>query len=115
MYPIVTNAERLPIPAYCAVNIPHQGPVFTAGRMQGLPGSDPGDAIPGVPVPTLQLNGKSINVEAPPDTALLRVLRASRMSRTKFGCGISLCGACIVHINVHDFRIPRINDVPQSR
>jgi len=33
-YPIVKNAGRLPVPAYCAVNIPRQRPVFTAGRMQ---------------------------------------------------------------------------------
>jgi isoquinoline 1-oxidoreductase alpha subunit len=49
---------------------------------------------------TLQLNGKSVNVEAAPDTPLLWVLRDHLgMTGTKFGCGISLCGACTVHID----------------
>jgi isoquinoline 1-oxidoreductase alpha subunit len=49
---------------------------------------------------TLQLNGKSVNVEASPDTPLLWVLRDHLgMTGTKFGCGISLCGACTVHLD----------------
>jgi hypothetical protein len=63
-------------------------------------------------VPRLQLNGKSIKVEAPPDMPLLRELRASRMSGTRFGGRIALCSACTAHINLHDFRIPRISDLP---
>jgi isoquinoline 1-oxidoreductase alpha subunit len=51
-------------------------------------------------MPTLQLNGKSVNVEASPDTPLLWVLRDHLgMTGTKFGCGVSLCGACTVHID----------------
>jgi isoquinoline 1-oxidoreductase alpha subunit len=49
---------------------------------------------------TLQLNGKSVEVEASPDTPLLWVLRDHLgMTGTKFGCGVSLCGACTVHID----------------
>jgi len=49
---------------------------------------------------TLQLNGTSVNVEASPDTPLLWILRDHLgMTGTKFGCGISLCGACTVHID----------------
>jgi isoquinoline 1-oxidoreductase alpha subunit len=49
---------------------------------------------------TLQLNGKSVNVEASPDTPLLWVLRDHLgLTGTKFGCGVSLCGACTVHID----------------
>jgi isoquinoline 1-oxidoreductase alpha subunit len=49
---------------------------------------------------TLQLNGKTINVEAPADTPLLWVLRDHLgMTGTKFGCGVSLCGACTVHLD----------------
>jgi isoquinoline 1-oxidoreductase alpha subunit len=52
------------------------------------------------PMTTLQLNGKSIEVDAPPDTPLLWVLRDHLgMTGTKFGCGMALCGACTVHID----------------
>ncbi|MFL6655756.1 MAG: (2Fe-2S)-binding protein [Sulfurifustis sp.] len=46
------------------------------------------------------LNGKPVNVNVPPDTPLLWVLRDTlNMTGTKFGCGIAQCGACTVHIN----------------
>lgn len=46
------------------------------------------------------LNGKSIQVDASPDTPLLWVLRDElKMTGTKFGCGIAQCGACTVHFN----------------
>jgi isoquinoline 1-oxidoreductase alpha subunit len=49
---------------------------------------------------TVQLNGKSINVEASPDTPLLWVLRDHLgLTGTKFGCGAALCGACTVHMD----------------
>ncbi|MDB5909169.1 MAG: isoquinoline 1-oxidoreductase [Massilia sp.] len=49
---------------------------------------------------TLHLNGKSTNVDAVPDTPLLWVLRDHLgMTGTKFGCGVSLCGACTVHMD----------------
>ena len=48
----------------------------------------------------LRINGKDVNVDAAPDTPLLWVLRDSlAMTGTKFGCGISQCGACTVHID----------------
>jgi isoquinoline 1-oxidoreductase alpha subunit len=51
-------------------------------------------------MPTLELNGKSVNVEASPDTPLLWVLRDHLgMTGTKFGCGVALCGACTVHLD----------------
>lgn len=51
-------------------------------------------------MPTLQLNGNSVDVEASPDTPLLWVLRDHLgMTGTKFGCGIALCGACTVHLD----------------
>jgi isoquinoline 1-oxidoreductase alpha subunit len=51
-------------------------------------------------MPTLQLNGKSVNVEASPDTPLLWVLRDHLgLTGTKFGCGAALCGACTVHMD----------------
>jgi len=51
-------------------------------------------------MPALLLNGKSVNVDAAPDTPLLWVLRDHlKMTGTKFGCGAALCGACTVHID----------------
>jgi isoquinoline 1-oxidoreductase alpha subunit len=49
---------------------------------------------------TLLLNGKTVSVDAAPDTPLLWVLRDHlKLTGTKFGCGASLCGACTVHVN----------------
>jgi aerobic-type carbon monoxide dehydrogenase small subunit (CoxS/CutS family) len=49
---------------------------------------------------TFTLNGKPQSVEVSPDMPLLWVLRDTlNMTGTKFGCGMSLCGACTVHVN----------------
>jgi len=49
---------------------------------------------------SLVINGKTVKVDAAPDTPLLWVLRDSlRMTGTKFGCGIAQCGACTVHLD----------------
>ena len=49
---------------------------------------------------TLTINGKSHDVDVPPDMPLLWVLRdVLGMTGTKFGCGIGLCGACTVQID----------------
>ncbi len=49
---------------------------------------------------SLLVNGKPHTVDAAPDTPLLWVLRdALGLTGTKFGCGVSQCGACTVHIN----------------
>jgi isoquinoline 1-oxidoreductase alpha subunit len=46
----------------------------------------------------LNINGKSVNVAATPDTPLLWVLRDELgLTGTKYGCGIAQCGACTVH------------------
>ena len=48
----------------------------------------------------LNINGKRIEVDVPPDMPLLWVLRdVLGMTGTKFGCGMALCGACTVHID----------------
>jgi isoquinoline 1-oxidoreductase alpha subunit len=49
---------------------------------------------------SFSVNGKSVSVEDAPDTPLLWVIRDTLgMTGTKFGCGISQCGACTVHVN----------------
>ena len=49
---------------------------------------------------TLDINGKSLNVNADPSTPLLWVIRDTLgMTGTKFGCGAGLCGACTVHLD----------------
>jgi isoquinoline 1-oxidoreductase subunit alpha len=46
------------------------------------------------------LNGKPQTVDVNPNMPLLWVLRDTLgMTGTKFGCGISLCGACTVHLD----------------
>ena len=48
----------------------------------------------------LTVNGKLETVDAPADMPLLWVIREILNLRgTKFGCGMSLCGACTVHVN----------------
>jgi aerobic-type carbon monoxide dehydrogenase small subunit (CoxS/CutS family) len=54
---------------------------------------------------SLQLNGKTVSVDAAPDTPLLWVLRDHLgMTGTKFGCGMALCGACTVHVDGQPLR-----------
>lgn len=49
---------------------------------------------------TLTINGKPHKIDLPPDTPLLWALRDYvGLTGTKFGCGMSLCGACTVHID----------------
>jgi len=49
---------------------------------------------------TFVVNGESRTVDDSPDTPLLWVLRDTLgLMGTKFGCGISQCGACTVHID----------------
>ncbi len=48
----------------------------------------------------LSVNGQSYDLDVAPDTPLLWVLRENvGLTGTKYGCGISQCGACTVQIN----------------
>jgi len=48
----------------------------------------------------LTVNGKPVTVDVPADMPLLWVIReVLNLPGTKFGCGMSLCGACTVHVN----------------
>ena len=49
---------------------------------------------------SLDVNGKKYDVEVSPDVPLLWVIREHLgFTGTKYGCGISMCGACTVHVN----------------
>lgn len=48
----------------------------------------------------LKVNGVSHELDVEPDAPLLWVIRDELdLTGTKFGCGISACGACTVHVN----------------
>jgi isoquinoline 1-oxidoreductase alpha subunit len=54
---------------------------------------------------TLQINGRPVAVNSPPDTPLLWVLRDElQLTGTKYGCGIAQCGACTVHLSGQPIR-----------
>jgi isoquinoline 1-oxidoreductase subunit alpha len=46
------------------------------------------------------LNGKSTSVETDPEKPLLWVLREDLgLTGTKYGCGMAVCGCCVVHLD----------------
>lgn len=54
---------------------------------------------------SLNVNGKTVEVDAEADTPLLWVLRDHlSMTGTKYGCGMALCGACTVHVDGQPMR-----------
>jgi isoquinoline 1-oxidoreductase alpha subunit len=51
-------------------------------------------------MPTLNVNGRTLDVQADPATPLLWVLREQLgLTGTKYGCGVAQCGACTVHLD----------------
>ncbi len=49
---------------------------------------------------TLNINGKTVEVEVDGSTPLLWVLREQLgLTGTKYACGIGLCGSCTVHVD----------------
>ena len=47
-----------------------------------------------------ELNGKDLTVDVPAGMPVLWVLRdILGLTGTKYGCGLSLCGACTVHVD----------------
>ena len=49
---------------------------------------------------SLDINGKTYKVDVAPDVPLLWVIRERlKLTGTKFGCGIGMCGSCTVHID----------------
>ncbi len=55
-----------------------------------------------LPVSTVSVNGRQCEVHTEPDTALLYVLRNHLgLKGTRFGCGLGVCGACLVLVDGH--------------
>ena len=49
---------------------------------------------------SFKVNGGPVSVDAPQDTPLLWVIREQlKLIGTKFGCGVGLCSACMVHVD----------------
>ena len=48
----------------------------------------------------LSINGQTVDIDVEPDTPLLWAIRENiGLTGTKYGCGITQCGACTVHID----------------
>jgi isoquinoline 1-oxidoreductase subunit alpha len=46
------------------------------------------------------VNGKGVSVDVAPEKPLLWVLREDlKLTGTKYGCGIAMCGCCTVHLD----------------
>ncbi|MGU7782825.1 (2Fe-2S)-binding protein [Burkholderia sp. PU8-34] len=49
---------------------------------------------------SVRINGETARLDSEPDTPLLWVIRCERkLTGTKFGCGVGICGACTVLLN----------------
>jgi isoquinoline 1-oxidoreductase alpha subunit len=49
---------------------------------------------------SINLNGRQVELDAPPDMPLLWAIRdVAGLTGTKYGCGMALCGACTVHVD----------------
>ena len=67
---------------------------------------------------TLNVNGESRSIDVDAKTPLLWVLRDElELKGTKFGCGMSLCGACTVHMDGAPIRacMTPVSTVGQAR
>ncbi|MFK4752348.1 (2Fe-2S)-binding protein [Oceanobacter antarcticus] len=54
---------------------------------------------------SLTINGTPHQLTVPEDTPILWVLRDTlKMTGTRFGCGMALCGACTVHMDGQSIR-----------
>jgi isoquinoline 1-oxidoreductase alpha subunit len=53
----------------------------------------------------LNVNGRTHNVDVEPEMPLLWVLRDHlQLPGAKYGCGVSMCGACTVHVDGEPMR-----------
>jgi isoquinoline 1-oxidoreductase subunit alpha len=53
-----------------------------------------------MPAFTFTVNGQSRTVDAPPEMPLLWALRdLLGLTGTKYGCGVGVCGSCVIHLD----------------
>ncbi len=72
----------------CLCGSPSQGPL-------------PGESL----LIAFNLNGRPVELDADPQMPLLWALRdLLKLTGTKYGCGIALCGACTVHLDGRPIR-----------
>lgn len=67
---------------------------------------------------TLRINQKGYDVDVPPGTSLLWVLREHLgLTGTKYGCGIAQCGTCTIHVDNAPARacILRVEDISKGQ
>ena len=67
-----------------------------------------------MPKYSFQLNGKTVNVDAPKDLSLLWALRDKLgVTGPKYGCGINVCKACTSHLDGKAFNpcVTNVRDV----
>jgi aerobic-type carbon monoxide dehydrogenase small subunit (CoxS/CutS family) len=51
---------------------------------------------------SLKVNGKVYQVDVEPDMPLLWVIRDYlKLTGTKYGCGMGICGTCTIHVDGH--------------
>lgn len=51
-------------------------------------------------MPAININGRTVQVDADPTTPLLWVIREQvGLTGTKYGCGIAQCGSCTIHLD----------------
>ena len=65
-------------------------------------------------MPQLMINGQSFFADAPLDSPLLWVIREDlRLTGTKYGCGLGVCGSCTVHVDGEAVRscVVKVGDV----
>lgn len=63
-----------------------------------------------MPLFTLEINGTKREVEVAAGTSLLWVLREHLgLTGTKYGCGIAICGACVIHVDGTPMRACALN------
>src|ERR1700749_5125228 len=86
--------------AVCSAASARLARLYTNGTVRGVIAMNAFGQEMTQPTIRLTVNGKSCDVDAAPDTALLYVLRNDlELNGPKYGCGLGECGTCTVLID----------------